>query len=99
MSWLSGLSATARPCFDEFKITTGCLGVDFIFRIKKAAQAVDQAFDGFDIQLLAASKGVNDLRLGKPFIFVPDVVRQLDIFHAGAVFVFTLNSSDIHAYL
>jgi hypothetical protein len=26
-------------------------------------------------------------------------VRQLDIFHGGAVFVFTLYGSNIHAYL
>ena len=68
------IGATARPCFDELKIPTGCRGVDFVFRVKKAAQAVDQAFNGFDIRVLSASKGVDDLRLCKPFFFVPNVV-------------------------
>jgi hypothetical protein len=47
--------------------------------------------------LVSAAEGVDDFRLGKALLGVPDVVGELDVFDNGAVFVFAPDRSNVHA--
>ena len=75
------------------------LDLGAVFWIQKSTYAFDQSLERFDIELVAAAKGMDDLGLGEAFFFVPDVICKLDIFDDGAVFVLSLDGPDIHAYL
>ena len=63
---------------DQFELIVLMLDLGAVFWIQKSAYAFDQSLERFDIELVAAAEGVNNLGLGEAFFFVPDVIRKLD---------------------
>src|SRR5210317_526737 len=92
------MGSTGRPAADDFYVVVAMFKLCAVFRGEKTTHALDQPFKRFNIELIAAAKRMDDLRLGKAFFFVPDVVGKLDILDDGAVLVLAFDGTDIHAY-
>ena len=79
--------STGRPAADDFYVVVAMFKLCAVFRGEETTHALDQPLKRFNIELIAAAKRMDDLRLGKAFFFVPDVVGKLDILDDGAVLV------------
>jgi len=61
------------------------LGAEGVLGREEAAEAFDQALEGFKIQGVGAAEGIEDVGSGLTGVRVPDVVGHLDVGGGGTI--------------
>lgn len=75
-------------------MTTGFgLKLYSILRADKSAQAFNQAFKGVDVELITTTKRVDNLSLGIAFLWMTNIVGELDVLYEGSVPIFPLDGA------
>src|SRR5690606_36064903 len=93
-------AAAQRPALDKPQrdISLLRLAPEGLFGGEEAFDAADQPLELFAVHLLFAAEGPQHLGLRPARLGMPEVVGQLDVADDGAISIFALHGTDVHAY-
>src|SRR5690606_30548224 len=75
------------------------LALEGLFGGEEAFDAADQPLELLAVHFLFAAEGPQHLGLRPARLGMPEVVGQLDVADDGAISIFALHGTDIHAYV